>query len=163
MSELVTESLAKVRLDGALHRIERVHLGPLLEEIAVAATMHATTKEIELSIDPVAPQFEVDGDNTILASILTNLIGNACKFTHVRRRVTVSTHVTADRVAVLVADACGGLPAGDPNKLFRACEQRGLDRSGLGLGLVIGRDLTVRDVPALGCIFTLILRRSVDA
>ena len=34
-----------------------------------------------------------------------------------------------------VEDECGGLPSGDTNELFRPFEQRGADRSGIGLGL----------------------------
>jgi signal transduction histidine kinase len=171
MSELVTESLAEVRLEGALQRNERIHVARLLEEIEIAAILQAKIREIGLTIEPIAADLEVDGDTAILASILTNLLQNACKFTHKHGRVIVSTKVTEDRVVIAVADACGGLPPGDPNGLFRPYEQRSRDRSGLGLGLAISRkgalalggDLSVRDVPGTGCIFALTLRRSATA
>ena len=168
MSELVTESLAEVRLEGAPHRTERVHLGQLVEEIEISAALQAKLKEVALAIDPIAADLEVDGDGAIVASILTNLIQNAFKFTPKHGRVSVATRILEQRVAIEVADACGGLPAGDSEALFRPYEQRGRDRSGLGLGLAISREgalaiggnLTVRDVPGTGCIFTLTLRRS---
>lgn len=70
-----------------------------------------------------------------------------------------------------VADECGGLPPGKAAELFQPYEQRGADRSGLGLGLAIcmrgalsiGATLLVRDVPGTGCVFSLELRRSATS
>ena len=39
-----------------------------------------------------------------------------------------------------VEDECGGPPPGRAEDLFRPFEQRGTDRSGLGLGLAIARE-----------------------
>ncbi|MEO8843251.1 MAG: HAMP domain-containing sensor histidine kinase [Kofleriaceae bacterium] len=169
MSELITESLAEVRLEAGRPRSERVALAPLLEEIEIVATMQAKTRELELAIAPVPADLSVDGDPQIIASILTNLVQNAGKFTHKHGRITVSTRITTETVAIDVADECGGLPAGDPEDLFLPYEQRSGDRSGLGLGLAIGRKgalalggtLSVRNVLGKGCVFTLVLRRSV--
>ena len=74
-------------------------------------------------------------------------------------------------VFIDVADECGGLPAGKVEELFHAYEQRGTDRTGAGLGLAIsirgaralGGDIHVRDIPGVGCVFTLELRRSAPA
>jgi signal transduction histidine kinase len=60
------------------------------------------------------------------------------------------------------------LAPGNHEELFRPYEQRGGDRTGMGLGLAISRkgalavggSLTVRDVPGTGCVFTVTLRRS---
>jgi len=79
--------------------------------------------------------------------------------------------MTEDTVSIDVADECGGLPVGDPEELFRPYEQRSADRSGVGLGLAISRKgaqtigatLSVRDLPGTGCVFTIALRRSVEA
>src|SRR6476620_10776216 len=85
---------------------------------------------------------------------------NAFKFTRPHTRVSLTTRVTADRVVIEVADECGGLVGGDGEGLFRAFEQRGADRTGLGLGLSISRrgveasggELRVRDLPGTGCV-----------
>lgn len=168
MSELVTESLAEVRLEAGRPRNERVQVALLVEEIAIAATMQAKTRELELAIAPVAADLWIEGDAQIAASILSNLIQNACKFTPKHGRVTMSTRITIDTVAIDVEDECGGLPDGNPEDLFTAYEQRSPDRSGVGLGLSISRKgalalggtLSVRDLPGKGCVFTLALRRS---
>jgi hypothetical protein len=66
-----------------------------------------------------------------------------------------------------VKDECGGLPPGKADELFRRFEQRGRDRTGLGLGLLIARksveadggEIHVRDMPGIGCVFTIDLPR----
>jgi hypothetical protein len=47
--------------------------------------------------------------------------------------------VSVERVLIEVMDECGGLPGGDPNDLFHSFEQKGTDRTGLGLGLACSR------------------------
>jgi signal transduction histidine kinase len=61
-----------------------------------------------------------------------------------------------------VADQCGGLPAGELERLFRPFVQAGEDRSGVGLGLLITRDaaaahggtVDVVNHPGFGCVFS---------
>jgi signal transduction histidine kinase len=168
MGDIVSRSLAEVRLEAGLPREERISLAQLLEEIEIAGALQANTLGVQLAIEPAEPDVMIDGDSQIVASIVTNLVQNACKFTRPHGRVTVRTHVTSDRVMIDVADECGGLPPGKIDELFRPYEQRGADRSGLGLGLAIslkgaraiGGELHVRNVPGTGCVFTVELRRS---
>jgi len=73
----------------------------------------------------------------------------------------------SDRILIDVKDHCGGLPAGDAERMFQPFTQNGADKTGLGLGLSIARrsvegsngTLSVRDVPGTGCIFTVSLPR----
>jgi signal transduction histidine kinase len=98
---------------------------------------------------------------------LSNLLQNALKFTHPPGHVSLKTHTTVDRVQIEIEDECGGLPAGKIEDLFRMFEQRGADRTGLGLGLTISRQgveesggaIHVRDLPGKGCVFTVDLPR----
>jgi K+-sensing histidine kinase KdpD len=64
-------------------------------------------------------------------------------------------------------DECGGLRDGNVNNLFQPFEQRGADRTGVGLGLAISRwgveanngRIYARNLPDHGCIFTIDLPR----
>lgn len=168
MRDLVSRSLAEVRLEAGPPLHERILVANLLDEIEIAATMYAKNRDVHLSIEPTEAGVTVEGDSQILASIVTNLVQNACKFTRAHGHVTLRTRVTADRVSIDVLDECGGLPAGEVDRLFRAYEQSGTDRSGLGLGLAIslkgaraiGGEIHVRDMPGTGCVFTVDLRRA---
>lgn len=171
LGDLVDRSLAEVRLDAGIERIERVSVVQFLEEVEVGALIHAQARGIHLTVTSVDPAVTIEGDRPILAAALANLLQNAFKFTPKTRNVSFATRVTADRVLFEIEDECGGLPPGKPEELFRAFAQRGEDRSGLGLGLSIcakaakanGGQLRVRDLPGKGCVFTLDLPRSAPA
>ncbi|HEX8108263.1 MAG TPA: HAMP domain-containing sensor histidine kinase [Kofleriaceae bacterium] len=168
MHDLVTRSLAEVRLESGAPRRERISLTAVLEEIEITATAQCRRRDVQLSIEPAAPDIKFEGDFQLVASIITNLIQNACKYTRAHGGVMLRTCVVSDRVLIDVADECGGLPPGKADELFRPYEQRSSDRSGLGLGLAIslkaakamGGTIHVRNVPGTGCVFTLDLTRA---
>jgi signal transduction histidine kinase len=168
ISALVARSLAEVRLEaGKLHR-ERIEVRLLLEEVEIDASVSAKPKGIMLTIPPVEGNLVVEGDPQILSAVLVNLVQNAIKFTQPRSHVTVNVSATTERVQIDVADECGGLPPLADGTLFHPFEQRGHDRSGVGLGLIVARrgaeahggTIQVRDIPGTGCVFSLDLPRS---
>lgn len=169
MRALIDRSLAEVRVEGAGGtREDRVGVASVLEDIEIAAMSHADPRTIQLAIEPAPPGLAVLGDAQLVGSILTNLVHNAYKFSRDAGRIQLTTRAVGDRVFIDVADECGGLPPGAAETLFQPYQQRGTDRSGLGLGLSISRkaahamggEVTVRDVPGTGCVFTLDLRRA---
>ena len=103
----------------------------------------------------------------MLAAVVGNLLQNACKFTRPHTTVTVRVAASAERVQIEVEDECGGLPRGNVDDLFRPFEQRGADRTGIGLGLAFSRwgaeanhgRISARDLPHQGCIFAIDLPR----
>lgn len=89
----------------------------------------------------------VRADELLLRQVLDNLIGNALKYVvpGERPHVTVSAHaVTADRVAVSVADRGIGLPAGEHKAVFDEFHRAHRDYEGTGLGLAICRRIVRR-------------------
>jgi signal transduction histidine kinase len=103
----------------------------------------------------------------MLLSAIGNLLQNGFKFTAAGTEVLLSAYAAADRIRIDVEDHCGGLPAGAAEKIFLPFVQRGLDKSGLGLGLSICQRnveandgvLRVRDIPGSGCVFSIDLPR----
>ena len=59
MRDLVNRSLAEVRLEAGPPRDERILVASLLEEIEIAATMQAKSRDVQLSIEP--PESGVSG------------------------------------------------------------------------------------------------------
>jgi signal transduction histidine kinase len=170
LRDLVDRSLAVVRLKAGIESGERIVIGTLLEEVELTAMMAARAGGHELSVDTRDGRAVVIGDPQILASILANLLQNAFKHSPAGSHVALRSSATRDRVVIEVEDQCGGLPAGALETLFEPFAQRGVDRSGLGLGLVIcrrgvealGGAIRVHDRPGHGCTFTIELPRVAD-
>jgi signal transduction histidine kinase len=164
---LVDSSIAQVRLESGSRATERVSIGQFIEEVEVGASMEATARGLTLAVTRVAVGVEVSVDRQLLAGAVTNLLQNAFNFTRPKGHVSLTTSTNADRVLIAVEDECGGLPSGKTEELFRPFEQRSPNRKGLGLGLSISRrsveavggELRVRDIPGIGCVFTIDLPR----
>ena len=163
LRDLIDRSLAEVRLEAGTEYIEQISVAEFVEEIEIGALMHARAAGVHLVATTADRTMTISGDRQTLAAALSNLIQNAIKFTHKGSRVLLTAHATSDRVLFDVEDECGGLPAGKIEDLFHPYEQRGSNRSGIGLGLTIclkaakanAGEIHVRDVPGKGCVFTL--------
>jgi len=168
LRDLIDRSLADVRLDAGVGRLESISVAGFVEEVEIAASIQAKSKGFHLTVRSVDADVFIEGDRQVLAAAIANLLHNAFKFTRFHGNICLSARATVDRVLFEVQDECGGLPPGKVEDLFRPFEQRGADRSGLGLGLSIclraaeanRGQMRVRDIPGSGCVFTLDLPRS---
>ena len=166
--DLIGQSLAEVRLTQGIQNREQFAVAGFIEEVAQAARLEAHERDVTFTVLPVEDGIAIDADRQVLASAISNLLQNAFKFTRPRTIVTLRVGANADRVLIEVEDECGGLP-GDTINLFRPFEQRGADRSGLGLGLAYSRwaveanrgRIYARSIPGKGCVFTVDLPRAV--
>jgi signal transduction histidine kinase len=165
--DLVARSLVEIRLaQGVMHR-EHFLVSGFIEELAPSAMIAAHALGVPLAVTPVEDGVAIEADREILAAVVTNMLQNAFKFTRPGTTVTLRVTATAERVLLEVEDACGGLPNGDVDDLFRPFEQRSANRTGLGLGLAFSRwaaeanhgRVFARDLPGVGCVFTLDLPR----
>ena len=114
-------------------------------------------------------ELAIEADRQVLAAVVGNLVQNAFKFTRPHSTVTLKVRASVDRVLIEVHDECGGLPGQrEGQDLFPSFEQRGADRTGLGIGLAFSRwgaeanggRLYARNLPRTGCVFTVDLPRS---
>jgi len=173
--DVVERNFARMQhlIDQALFA-DRLHSGSVeLKPVAIRYLF----KNLRLSFSPecrarirmrTEPGLEVEADEELLTSALSNLLHNALKFSSPSGSVELRGASEGDRVVLEVEDECGGLPCGDPEDLFRPHVQRGADRSGAGLGLAItreavealGGEIHVRDIAGKGCVFSVRLPQS---
>lgn len=149
---------------GVTPRIERLHVAGLLEEIVFDCSAEAEVKGIDVIVT-AAPDLVVDADPRLLHSAIANLLRNGLKFSRATTIINVRAkrREGSGRIEIEVEDACGGLPEGRAEDLFKPLVSRGPDQTGFGLGLAIAQQaaaahngtLSVRDLPGHGCIFTL--------
>jgi signal transduction histidine kinase len=168
LAGLIDNSLAEVRATaGRAARSELFSAADFIAEVKYAAQLAAQVSGARLAVSSVAMDLAISGDRDLLYAAIGNLLQNAFKFTHKHTEVTLNAYAVADRILIEVKDHCGGLPAGNAEKMFLPFTQNGDDKSGLGLGLSIARrsaesnggTLSVCDVPGIGCIFTISLPR----
>jgi len=171
LNHLIDRSLAEIRLESTIRHRQTILMSEFIEEMEVGAVMEAKARHMHLTVDPVEYNIAIDADRQLLAAAVANLLQNAFKFTHPHGSVRLRTYATAERVLIDIEDECGGLPPGKLDPLLRPFNQRGTDRTELGLGLSIshrgirldGGELRVRDVPGTGCVFTIDLPRRASS
>jgi signal transduction histidine kinase/ActR/RegA family two-component response regulator len=149
---LLNDVLEFSKLEAGKLRLERqpFSIADLVHDVADLFTLACQTRDLELRVE-IAPNLLAQhmGDAHRLRQILTNLIGNAVKFTQVGS-VTVTIEAEdrprgVQQVAVTVADTGIGIPADRLALLFQPFSQ--VDAStarrfgGTGLGLAICREL----------------------
>lgn len=167
LRDLIDSALVDVRLSaGVPSQLEDVVLDQFIAEVEVAARLGAKVKGCELTISPVEPGLVIHVDRQMLHSAVQNLLQNAFNFTRAHSEVSLKAYAAGDRVLIEVEDRCGGL-LGQAEAMFVPFKQHHANKSGLGLGLSISRraveasggKLTARDVPGVGCVFTIDLPR----
>ncbi len=134
-----------------------------IAEVSAAARLDPKAMRCDFIVDAVDPQLTVAGNRGLLSAALGNLLQNAFKFTHAQSRVHLRAGAVADRVLIEVEDRCGGLRPGSLERMFKPFSERMDETAGLGLGLCIARQsvemdaggLSVRDLPEVGCVFTM--------
>jgi CheY-like chemotaxis protein/two-component sensor histidine kinase len=104
-------------------------------------------QKFKMNIDPAIPQTLI-GDDQRLAQVITNLLGNAVKFTAEGGTITLDARFLGEEdkvctIQIAVSDTGIGISAEQQGKLFRSFQQAESSTTrkfgGSGLGLVISK------------------------
>lgn len=142
MSRLIGDLLDVVSMElGKLHvNASRQDATRLLAE--TMANFQATAKSLELVMTSAAPRGPVPAtfDHDRILQVLSNLVGNAIKFSEAGGIIELGLAPTVDGLEFTVRDSGRGIAADDLEAIFERFSQAGqADRRGLGLGLYIAR------------------------
>jgi PAS domain S-box-containing protein len=163
--------VARVEAGSKRARPEPVALAALVRGVCESLRGAADARGLSLEVE--APEeLRVQTDPGMVRQILTNLIGNAVKFSE-RGGITVRLHRCEAAACLEVSDTGPGIPPELQDRVFEPFFQ--VDPSttrregGVGLGLalsrefarLVGGDLTLRSDPGKGSTFT--LRLPADA
>jgi signal transduction histidine kinase len=146
MSYLVAQLLEQSQLTAGTVKLAPADVSAreLLDESAVLLSAQAKEAGLELRVDvPAGLTFR--GDRGRLLQVLSNLAGNACKFTPRGGKVALSARSEGAETVFCVEDTGPGIPPEHREKIFERFFQsvaRGDGASkGLGLGLHIAKDI----------------------
>lgn len=141
---LVADMLDLSRIvTGKLHlKKEATDLAAIAEETVGALRPAAVAKDVALTIDTGGGGgCVVWGDRARLRQVITNLAGNAIKFTGAGGRVDVQVRSDGNEAVVCVSDTGSGIAPEFLPRIFQKFVQAeaGTRAGGLGLGLAITR------------------------
>jgi PAS domain S-box-containing protein len=172
MERMIQDLLDVQRLDSGRLTVEArpESLKEMVDEAVDLLRPVASGGGVRL-LPEVSPELPlVYADAPRIQQVLSNLLGNAIKFTPRDGTVTVRASVLEDEVRVVVVDTGAGIAADQlPHVFGRFWQARAGDRRGIGLGLAIAKGLVeahggriwVESVPGRGSsfFFTLPLTR----
>ena len=144
LSRLVEDLLDTTRLDLGMARLRkaRINLCRLVEEMAETVRPQADDKHLLLQVDvPVNPVW-VEADAARVCQVLSNLLLNAIQHTPASGRIAIALRQSPAQAVLTVRDTgCGISPAVLPHVFKPFQRGHGVERTGLGLGLAIARQL----------------------
>ncbi len=170
---LVNSMLDWSRLETGRFRLkfQPVNVGTIASETMTTLLGLAKKKNIELR-SSIPPDTRISADEQLLRQLLSNLVGNALKFTPAGGMITIDLAKNSDSETSLeISDTGIGIPAEDLEKIFKIEEKysrQGLQgESGTGLGLPMcyeimkkhGGSIEVKSEEGIGTTFTVTFQK----
>jgi signal transduction histidine kinase len=119
----------------------------LCHEVTAGLLAVAAAREIRIVVD-VPADAHVSADHDQLVRVLTNLVGNAIKYSPAGSTVTLGGRAVGHEMELAVADQGPGIPAEHVSRLFTPFSRLGVQErqasGGTGLGLAISRAIVLQ-------------------
>lgn len=168
LGRLIDDLLDLSKIEAGKIEVEKkiVNIDSLIEDVFSVLDLRAQEKSVELSLSWVSEKrTHIITDPIRFSQVLTNIIGNAVKFTE-KGRVDVEFQAVGNRLTVRVFDTGIGLSPEEQARIFEPFQQadpsvsRRFGGTGLGLALskriskLLGGDLVLeRAAPSEGSVF----------
>ncbi len=172
-SRLITDLLDLARLEGEDQVQDPLPVDLRGVLVTVLARMRQVARQKGITLlwkrYGTVDLYTVEGDETQLTSMLTNLIDNAIKYTPPGGEVEVTAAADEEEISVRIVDNGIGIPEGKLSRIFerfyRVDKARSKETGGTGLGLSIVRHVVknhggrvdVESTPGKGSTFTVYL------
>ncbi|NNU33144.1 PAS domain S-box protein [Mucilaginibacter sp. S1162] len=147
MTAMINGFLNVSRLESAKLLIEKqtFQLDVLVDEVIEETKLTVNSHRIEYQHCPLVYVF---ADRDKISSVISNLLGNAVKYSPKDTRITVTCEADREKVIISVRDEGMGIEAGDAKKIFdryyRVQAIRGKHISGFGIGLYLSAEIVHR-------------------
>ena len=173
---MIDDLLDLARLDGGGLRlnVSEIDIAAIAEELTENARPAAVAKGIELTFTTSGDPNEIFGDAHRIEIILTNLLGNAMKFTPAGGQIDVQVIYSSAGATVDVSDTGDGISKEQQQRIFDRFHQtensQRRQAGGVGIGLSLARELaklhsaslTVESELGEGSTFSLFLQKGRD-
>ena len=177
LSRLVSSLLDISRMQAGERRFNMTSFDvcEMARQILISFEKRLDEKKMEVSFDCSSDNISVTADKDAIHQVLFNIIDNAVKFSNKGGELTIRLTGKDDKVYVSVRNTGVGIPPEDLpyvfDRFYKSDKSRGLDKSGVGLGLFIvrtiierhGEEIRVRSDYGKDCEFTFTLRRTQES
>ena len=171
LSRLVEDMLSLSQMEAGAARLnmDDVNIARLIRQVVEDMQASADDKRLELLLKLPAKLPAIRGDKDRLAVVLTNLVGNAVKYTPSGGKVEITCLHEGSRIYIGVKDTGIGINPDERERVFekfyRSRDERvgALPGTGLGLALALettrahGGAITLDSEPGKGSTFTVTL------
>jgi signal transduction histidine kinase len=168
---MINEYLDITRIESGIQkaRFSSVNIIHLLEQTLLLIEPLAARREIKFERRFAAESTVIFADAGMMAQALTNIVGNAVKYTADKTTIIVEVQIVEEQLKISVADEGYGISADQlPHifeKFYRVPHRRKADVPGTGLGLALTREVielhggrvTAESKLNIGSIFTVYL------
>jgi PAS domain S-box-containing protein len=140
--------VSRIESDNLKYDFSKVKINELIQH-AVESVSSELSKDVSLSFryDPSESEVVVDADRSRITQVISNLVGNAIKFTQIGNIKIESKLISENAMLeIRVSDTGGGIPEEIRPKLFEKFATKGHgegNKNGTGLGLYITRAIVV--------------------
>lgn len=145
LARLVNQLLDITRLESGERKINKTSFDicELARQILISCEARIDSKMLDVTFECDEDNMSAMADRDAIHQVLYNLIDNAVKFSDEKGELKVKIHSTDKSVVVSVRNTGKGISAEDiPHvfeRFYKSDRSRGLDKSGLGLGLYISK------------------------
>jgi len=136
--------VSRIESGSLMYHMEKIAIVHLIESVLSSAMSNlAKDVTLEVKMDEESKVVETELDKSRMTQVLTNVIGNAMKFTKTGNiQVESQLSQNKNKIQIMISDTGGGIPQEVLPKLFGKFVTRDVgtsDHSGTGLGLFISR------------------------
>ncbi|MBE6570276.1 MAG: HAMP domain-containing histidine kinase [Ruminococcaceae bacterium] len=147
LSRLVSSLLDITRIQAGERKFNMIpfDICEQAREIIIASEQRLEAKKLDVVFDADEDNIYVSADRDAIHQILYNICDNAIKFSREGGRYEIGIHEKAGKITVSVYNEGDGLlPEDLPfvfDRFYKSDKSRGLDKTGVGLGLYIARTI----------------------
>ncbi|MGN1346059.1 MAG: sensor histidine kinase, partial [Eubacteriales bacterium] len=147
LSRLVSDLLDITRIQAGERKfnIAPFDICDMARDIIVSSEQRLEEKQLDVVFDTDRDSMYVNADHDAIYQILYNICDNAIKFSNEGGRYEVSLHESGMKTVVSVYnEGIGIAPEELPyvfDRFYKSDKSRGLDKTGVGLGLFIARTI----------------------
>ena len=144
LSHLVAQLLELSHFENPLasRNFARVDLYQICARVVNSLKARADAKQQDVELQPTGDSCELNGIDSLLTSLVANLVDNAIKYSGAGCKIRVRCYRDENKLVLAVDDSGAGLKAGDHEKVlgrfYRAADT---NTQGAGLGLSIAKSI----------------------